>query len=407
MTYKMRTYLHMPVEAIGDHYEIGYQIGEQTAELLKQRLKGLTFGSAYVPRSTWPSPEEYNVENYKQREPERHAEWAKMVRELPEWIKEELRGVSDGAKVAYEKVLTEPSHFPLMFGGGASMAEDCNGFVAFGDATRGGRTLIAGNSEGTTAGRPWLNVYSLQNPRGMSQVYAHSNPGCIGCRAGVNQDGLAIWGNGVSTFPDEYGYVGYDHHITRRTVLETCSSVDEAIDCLRKMKRLGGSRVFIGDTERGVVVEYTSKHLAVVDPERHYQGGASPSFSNPEMGAYHRVFVDETDHRFTYGLALKRGLFRTERIHELLEERYGRLTPEMAPVICGDHGGRGTGLIRNDMNGACLQGSDYTICVHGSKSGDAYHTSSWGVVLEPDLRRMYIAWGSPCQAEFVGYRVPS
>ena len=407
MTYKMRTYLHMPVEAIGDHYEIGFQIGEQNAELLQQRLKGLTFGSAYVPRSTWPSPEEYNVENYKQREPERHAEWAKMVRELPEWIKEELRGVSDGAKVAYEKVLTEPSHFPLMFGGGASMAEDCNGFVAFGDATQGGRTLIAGNSEGTTAGRRGLNVYSLRNPRGMSQVYAHSNPGCIGCRAGVNQDGLAIWGNGVSTFPDEYGYVGYDHHITRRTVLETCSSVDEAIDCLRKMKRLGGSRVFIGDTERGVVVEYTSKHLAIIDPERQYQGGASPSFSNPEMRAYHRVFVDETDPRFTYGLALKRGLFRTERIHELLEEHYGRLTPEMAPVICGDHGGRGTGLIRNDMDGACLQGSDYTICVHGSKSGDAYHTSSWGVVLEPDLRRMYIAWGSPCQAEFVGYRVPS
>ena len=406
MTYKSRTYLHMPVEACGNHYEMGYQIGEQTGELLRERLENLTFGSAYVPRSTWPSPEEYNVENYKEREPERHAEWDRMIRGLPEWTTEEMRGVSDGAKVPYEKVLTEPAHFPLMFGGPTASSEDCNGFVAFGKATLGGRTIIAGNSEGTTAGRRRLNVYSLKNPEGMSQVYAHSNPGCIGGRAGINEAGLAVWGNGVSVFPDEYGYVGYDHHITRRAVLETCSSVDEGIECLRKMKRLGGSRVFLGDEKKGAVVEYTSKHIGVIEPDSHYQGGASPSFSNPEMGPYHRVFVDETDPRFTYGLALKRGVFRTERIHELLEERYGRLTSEMAPVICGDHGGRGTGLIRKDMDGASLQGSDYTICVHGRKSGDAYHTSSWGVVLEPDLRNMYIAWGSPCQAEFVGYRVP-
>jgi len=406
MTYKLRTYLHMPVEACGSHYELGYQMGEQTGELLRERLENLTFGSAYAPRSTWPSPEEYNVENYEEREPERHAEWDRMIRGLPEWITEEMRGVSDGAKVPYEKVLIEPAHFPLMFGGPPEAGEDCNGFVAFGKATLGGRTVVAGNSEGTTAGRRRLNVYSLKNPGGMSQVYAHSNPGCIGGRAGINEAGLAVWGNGVSVYPDEYGYVGYDHHIARRTVLETCSSVDEGIECLRKMKRLGGSRVFLGNMEKGAVVEYTSKHIAVIEPESHYQGGASPSFSNPKMGDYHRVFVDETDPRFTYGLALKRGVFRTERIHELLDERYGGLTPEMAPVICGDHGGKGTGLITNDVDGACLQGSDYTICVHGSKNGDAYHTSSWGVVLVPDHKHMYIAWGSPCQAEFVGYRVP-
>jgi len=406
MTYKLRTFLHMPVEACGSHYELGYQIGEQTGELLRERLENLSFGSAYAPRSTWPSPEEYNVENYEEKEPERHAEWDRMISGLPEWIAEEMRGVSDGAKVPYEEVLIEPAHFPLMFGCPPEPSEDCNGFVAFGKATLGGRTVVAGNSEGTTAGRRRLNVYSLKNPGGMSQIYAHSNPGCIGGRAGINEAGLAVWGNGVSVPPDEYGYVGYDHHIARRTVLETCSSVDEGIECLRKMKRLGGSRVFLGDMEKGAVVEYTSKHIGVIEPEAHYQGGASPSFSNPEMGDYHRVFVDETDPRFTYGLALKRGVFRTERIHELLIERYGSLTPEMAPVICGDHGGRGTGLIRNDVDGACLQGSDYTICVHGSKNGDAYHTSSWGVVLVPDHKHMYIAWGSPCQAEFVGYRVP-
>jgi len=76
------------------------------------------------------------------------------------------------------------------------------------------------------------------------------------------------------------------------------------------------------------------------------------------MAPHHYVLVDETDPKFTYGLAAKRVIFRTERFHELLKEYYGKLTPEMVPVICGDHGGRGTGLIRNTIDGVSLQGSD-------------------------------------------------
>ena len=406
MTYRMRTYLHTPIELHGDHYEIGYQLGEQTANMLHERNKNQTFGTPIVPRSKWPSPAEYTVENYERREPERFAEWDKMIKTLPKWITDEMHGVADGAKVPYEKVLFDRAHFPVVFGGSHALTEDCDGFVAFGGATLGGRTIVAGNSEGTNESTRLLNVYSIKNPNGMNMVYAHNCPGCIGSRAGLNEEGLAIWGNGVSVTSDEFGYMGYDHHITRRTVLETCSNVDEAIDCLKKMQRIGGSRVFLGDRERGAVVEYTSKHISVLEPECEYQGGASPSFVIPEMAPYHYVLVDETDPKFTYGRAAKRGIFRTERFHELLKEYYGKLTPEMVPVICGDHGGRGTGLIRNTIDGAALQGSDYTICVHGSKVGDAYHTSSWGAISVPDERKMYIAWGSPCQAEFVGFCVP-
>lgn len=405
MSYKKRTYLHTPIELSGDHYEMGYQLGEQTAEWL-QGDEGARRSHRVDRPDSWPPPEEYNVENYELKEPERFAEWDKMIKTLPKWMTDEMHGVSDGAKIPYEKVLIETSHFPLMFGCSQPLTEDCSGFVATGKATLGGRTILAGNSEGTTAGRERMNVYYRKNSKGMNFIIAHSNPGCIGGRAGINEEGLAIWGNGIRSPAEEYGYVGYDHHITRRTVLETCSNVDEAIDCLKKMKRLGASRIFLGDRESVALVEYTSKHLSVLKPEIGYQAGGSPSFVIPEMKPYNYVIVDETDPKWTYGVAAKKTPFLEERYHELLQERYGKLTPEMVPVICGDHGGRGTGLIRNTIDGACLQGSDYTICVHGRKVNDAYHASSFGILVVPDEKKMYVSWGSPCQAEYVGFCVP-
>jgi len=193
-----------------------------------------------------------------------------MIKTLPKWITDEMQGVSDGAKVPRERVLLDWAHFPVVFKGFHAFTDDCDGFVTFGGATLGDGTIVAGNSESTDESTRLLNVYSIKNPNGMNVVYAHNCSGCIGERAGINDEGLSIWGNGISVTMDEFGYMGYDHHITRRTVLETCSNVDEAIDCLKKMKRLGGSRVFLGDRERGAVVEYTSKHIFVLEPECGY-----------------------------------------------------------------------------------------------------------------------------------------
>lgn len=410
MTYVMRTYLHTPVKLQGDHYEIGYQLGEQTAEWL-QGEEGIRRNRRVDRPDSWPEPEGYTVENYKLKEPERFAEWDAMTRGLPKWMTDEMRGVSDGAKIPYQRVLIETAMFPLMFGGShqeaPALTDDCNGFVAFGPATLGGRTIVAGNSEGDTSGRRRMNVYSVNNPKGISYVIAHSNPGCIGGRAGINEHGLAIWGNGISAPPEEYGYVGYDHHITRRTVLETCSNVDEAIKCLKNQKRLGASRVFLGDHERGAVVEYTNKHIEVIEPECGYQAGASPGFSNPKMAPYHYVLYDETDPKFTFHLAGKKSVFTIERYHELIKQQNGRLTPEMVPLLCGDHGGRGTRVVHNYLDGAIPQGSDYTCCIHGRKEGNVYHASAFGVLLVPDQKKLYVSWGSPCQAEYVGFPVPT
>jgi hypothetical protein len=178
---------------------------------------------------------------------------------------------------------------------------------------------------------------------------------------------------------------------------------------------MGGQHIYLADPKRAVHIEYTGRHIEVIDPEDGFHAGASPYFSSPKMTPHCNVLTDETDPQFIYFVAKARGQFRMERWHELFQMKKP-LTIDELPSMLGDHGGRGTGAITEDIEGACPQGSDYTICVHGrpskghagSTSGTkgSFHASSFSNISQPDKLKYWIAFGNPCEAGFISFQPP-
>lgn len=235
----------------------------------------------------------------------------------------------------------------------------------------------------------------------------------------MNDKGVALFGSGVRVIEEEWGMIGY-RHLVRRQVLQEANNIDEAIDILKEGPKQGGQHIYLGDKKRAVHIEYTGEHIEIMDPEEGFDAGASSAFSHHKMKNYHWYIKDIFDPRlFAPRYSLFSGLWRMERFHELFE-KYKPLKLEIIPTILGDHGGRGTGLVREDMEGACLQGSDFTICVHGSQiekgatgsTGTTYgtrgsfHASSFSNIQIPDKRKMYIAFGNACECGYVPFYPP-
>ena len=164
-------------------------------------------------------------------------------------------------------------------------------------------------------------------------------------------------------------------------------------------------------------MEFTGRNIEFLEPEEGFSPGASPTFLSPKMKIYNEVLTDETDERFSYGVAKKRGDFRMERYLELFKEKRP-LTPEMCPELLGDHGGRGAGIVQDHIEGAKTLPSDYTICVHGKAitydlqsgkqiSRPGYHGVGASHIMVPERNTLYECFGRPCQAGYAEFKVPS
>jgi isopenicillin-N N-acyltransferase-like protein len=421
--------LHKVYHLSGTPYEIGLQHGKRAREITQRYVATHAYGDRfrYHPwRGSGPTTEEYTLENYKEKEPARYAKWQKLVDSQPKWMLEEIRGLADGAGVDYEKLLICKGNIPVVFESGAKAGgpatpddgDGCNGFVAFGRATVGGEPIVAGNSEGTVRfGGKGNAVFLVKNEKMNNLVLVQAEHGTLGGHAGINDKGVALFGSGVACTDEEFGRVGLESQVVRRKILQTCDNIDDVYDFFKENPLIAAKHLYIADTKRAVHVEFTGRHIEFLEPEEGFSPGASPTFFSPTMQQYNDVLTDETDPRFSYATAKKRGAFRMERYMELFAEKKP-LTPEKCPELVSDHGGRGAGIVQDTIEGARPQPSDYTICVHGKamrhdqishrKLGQiGYHGVGSSRIIVPGRRTLYECFGRPCQAGFTEFKVPS
>ena len=411
------SYLHEIYNLSGTPYEVGYQRGKQVAELLKSELKArpLTFLNAGT------SAENYNIEYLKENYPSQYANWKKALDKTPEWFRESARGVAEGSGVPYEKLIIAEDYFPFRIEKRADRGkkniqdDDCCGFLAFGKGTVGGRVLIGGNGETDHASIEHMAIVRVKNDKWNNHVLQTKRPWGLSCQCGINDKGVALFGSGVGVIEEEYGTFGF-RHVVRTRVLQEANNIDEAIDIMKEGPRMGAQHIYLGDTKRAVHIEYSSKRIEIIEPEKGFDAGASSAFSHPTMKKCLPYITDMDEPSFwDIRSGIRSGIFRMERFHELFEEMKP-LTLEMIPKILGDHGGRGTGLIREDIEGACPQGSDFTICIHGSRTlkgpggshgtPGSFHAASFSNIEVPDQKKLYIAFGNSCEAGYVPFYPP-
>jgi isopenicillin-N N-acyltransferase-like protein len=318
-----------------------------------------------------------------------------LVRASPQLV-EELHGVAEGAKMAYDDVLSMylcpeiVSSQPLDVVHQGYYREEnqgCTSFAACAKATKDGAPLLAQTRDASASGVEYRITVIAEPENGFSYV-AHSRPTLNG-GYGVNSKGVSIAAPTVYTLDSVAALnAGKPSGITDSTlskiVMERCASVDEALEYAES--RPGGYmglNVLLIDQEGNMAkIERAYESINTIFPEKasyltNFTIAATNHFSSRKMNQIGASSAEEyasSHHRY-------------DRIKELLTSKAGQISYDTFEAFSRDH-----------ANGP----GDLSICRHGK----AICTNS-AFIVEPAKRRLHILTGTPCLNEYTTYECPS
>jgi hypothetical protein len=216
---------NVPVQVYlsGTHYEMGLQYGVLLRNELKEMANGLNrLISFYAEEMKIPK---FFVDIYfKYR-------IKKLLRNIPERFKQEIKGISDGSGVDVDAIYAISMFDDLVHSMG------CSSILALSADDR----IIHGRNEdlyyGMELGLKQIIIY--YNPTGYNSFIAISFPGFIGVSTGYNRNGLGY--SHHSRYAKKFNSKGYSQFCVPRLALEECSSVEEVISFYK------GKSIIVGD----------------------------------------------------------------------------------------------------------------------------------------------------------------
>ncbi len=332
--------------ARGAHRELGRQHGQQAAVQIKAHAASIRAGrkltQEQLRRRTAPFQ-------------------ALFERHCPHLL-EEMRGLAEGAGVAFEDALACNIRGEL----GSAPQEGCTAY-AIGRRGAAKREVIAGqNSDMGADSIPLAYVLHLQ-PQGKPEVLIWTFGGMLGYH-GMNSAGVAHFSNALSGGPRSQ--FGMPEYVYERMMLE-CRSLEQVTAMLGKLPLASNENFIVCDGKSNIAdIEATTAGLEILR----------------DQGAGYLV---HTNHflcrRYATAENLKRSLAdsfpRLERIDSLIKSRFGAIEVEDIKRFLSDHSGYPAG-----------------ICRHG---GGMQTVAS--MICEPAARRMHLAAGNPCRARYVTY----
>jgi isopenicillin-N N-acyltransferase-like protein len=287
----------------------------------------------------------------------------------PELI-EMLKGQAEGAGVAFDEVFALRCRLELgMYY--HRITALCTSFAATGEATKGGKTIIGQTydlSPGTV-----IDLVKTKFADGMEQLSLVFGGGGAG-ELPLNSAGLGMALN-IMLSPAE-----------EQLLIVPCACV---IPKAMRQKRIGdalgvvcaGGRSLLyyafASAEGDIIgIETRPDDYNVIQPER-------------DMLAHSNHYLTERFKRGdkTFGFMEGDSYIRIQRIRRLMEEHYGELTVELLGEFMTDH-------------------TDYprAICKHTDLQVQLGETLA-AVIMVPEDRVMYAAYGQPCKYEYLEYKL--
>ena len=203
---------------------------------------------------------------------------------IPDKYIEEMEGVAEGAGVSYEFILWMNAFYDLAFSSGGA----CTCFVkAENTADDCGPILMSNLDMTAQAFLQSTNIFVVANFKGRRWI-GQAFFGMIGFAAMVNDEGLAIAENTVSSDENDYGY---PHLLAIRQAIDECSNVTEAVNFLTGVNHTAGWNFVLTDkTGQAAAVEDTSKRSHVrlpgTDDEHNNYMITTNHFRSDEMREY-------------------------------------------------------------------------------------------------------------------------
>ena len=144
----------------------------------------------------------------------------------------------------------------------------CSALVVESERSKTGQPLFGRNMDHFPLG--YLHEYSLvtvYRPKGKHAFAAVGYAGMVGCISGMNDAGLALAVLETTGAPESEGPVfnieGVPFALNYRRLLEECTTVNEALAALRKMKRTTTNNLTICDRHGGAVFEITPTRVVM------------------------------------------------------------------------------------------------------------------------------------------------
>ncbi|MFO7837065.1 MAG: C45 family peptidase [Candidatus Thorarchaeota archaeon] len=358
----------------GNHYEIGFQHGTQLNNVITNTV--VPFVREEI--------NDHGISADDIGDITRRYETL-LEKAFPEII-DETRGIADGAELDYQTAL-----LVLLFWEVRDTAShenhslpdsDCSSFVAAGDATDGDIHLATQNSDWPLRmhGKNLPQVFHI-SPEDRYRFIGRGLAGNLGRPSvvGFNEEGLAFVGSGiVQTKGADFGFPPLT--ITR-IGLETCSTVDEFVELVRKIPSWGhaGENVDVVDKNGNMVrVSFSTKRVCTVQTKNHFLVSTN-HYHNSEMSHFGPEKKEDYISTFT----------RYERLVELVWENYGEINRDVAESIMSDH-----------KYGNRPPEGNKSICRHGPLNETLCNMLSL-----PSKKEFWISDGTPCEGDYLKYRL--
>jgi isopenicillin-N N-acyltransferase-like protein len=360
------TYPHVRVE--GSPLERGRQYGEQARERVRASVDA--YGEVFGHWAGWPW----------RRVIEESRRYEAPIAEFSPTYVDELRGIAEGSGVPFKDVLAINVRTEVMFSAKARQAAEairqrgeCSSFAVLPEASATGGMLVGQNWD-------WLphsfdTVVVLEALQDDGPDFVTVVEAGLLAKTGLNSAGIGLATNALVTDADR-GEPGVPYHVVLRAILDAETTTD-ALAAIQRQPRASSAGYLIAH-EDGLAVyvesapgDYTNLHL--VFPEQGVLLHTNHFISNGQPGQDVSVW------------AMPDSPFRLERLRSLTASAERPLSVETFTDVLRDHAGHPFGIC-----------SHRDLRVPEADQG----ATVVSVVMELDRRRVSIADGPPCTAEY-------
>jgi isopenicillin-N N-acyltransferase-like protein len=283
---------------------------------------------------------------------------------------EELRGIAEGANVAFEEVWTLNCYEGLTES--RQQMWGCTCVAVRDECTANGHVLLAHNEDWTSVDRD--DVYLVRAGPDDGPAFVGMTYGPLLVNIGLNAEGIGVAINSV--YPTDVR-VGVPRVLCSRAVLNA-HTIGEAIRACVPKLRAGGYSYLLADSNGELYsVETSATTHDIVYGEEGWLVHTN-HYLSPKMQALEEPGTYAGSH------------VRLNRARRLLQAQLGAVTVESLQTLLRDH--------VNWPN---------SICMHEDPADPPHEREQTLVSLVMDLteRVMWAAPGPPCEGEYVAYRL--
>jgi isopenicillin-N N-acyltransferase like protein len=302
------------------------------------------------------------------------------IADLDQRYLHEIAGIAEGAEVHEDDVLAINVRTEVLSTARARAAmnavnapHECSAFGVLPSRTSNGHTLMAQNWDFfTRAGESTiiLEVHQDDGPDYVTMVEA----GLL-AKVGMNSSGVAVLTNALVTEADR-GDIGVPYHILLRAILDS-ETVSDALGVLLSRRRASSANFILGHADGSIIDFETAPgdyaQVFALYPDHglvlHTNHFASPAFTGRDVSLW----------------SLPHSPFRLERLREVLSVDTF-LSVQSAKDALSDH-------VNYPMS----------ICCHPDvRVGEIEQGGTLAsIIMDLNDRRMWVADGAPCGAEYV------